>query len=203
MENPHKRKKQPELVRRTLLDCAAKLAVDEGLSGVTIQAVADAAGVTKGGLMHHFPNKQALIEAITADLLEQLDVEIDKLMGIDSESFGSFTRAYVELVFTDNDAKTGSGKAWSALSVTSITDPRLRDLWSNWLEGRLERHQETDHVPTLAIVRLAADGVWLASMLNNDSRRLADLKALRTQLLAMTRKDGQCASDTSLPNPGV
>ena len=47
-DNAYSRKKQPEQVRRALLDCAATLAVEGGLSAVTLQAVAAAAanGVT-------------------------------------------------------------------------------------------------------------------------------------------------------------
>ncbi len=48
MATAYNRKKQPELVRRTLLDCAAKLALEQGLAAVTVQAVSHAAGVTKG-----------------------------------------------------------------------------------------------------------------------------------------------------------
>jgi AcrR family transcriptional regulator len=68
-DNAYSRKKQPEQVRRALLDCAAQLAVENGLSAVTLQAVAEAAGVTKGGLLHHFASKQILIEAVFANLL--------------------------------------------------------------------------------------------------------------------------------------
>ena len=63
MTNAHERKKQPEVVRRNLLDCAAKLAAEQGVAALSVQAVADAAGVTKGGLFHHFPSKQVLLEA--------------------------------------------------------------------------------------------------------------------------------------------
>ncbi|MDQ1833378.1 TetR/AcrR family transcriptional regulator [Massilia scottii] len=48
-----------------MLSCAAKIAVEEGQAGVTVQAVAQAAGVSKGGLFHHFANKQALVESMT------------------------------------------------------------------------------------------------------------------------------------------
>ena len=73
------RAKQPEQVRRALLDHAAAIAMDHGVSGITVQAVAAAAGVTKGGLFHHFGSKQALIEGLFADLLARVDAEIDAL----------------------------------------------------------------------------------------------------------------------------
>src|SRR3546814_4580542 len=99
MSLSHQRKKQPELVRRSLIDCAARIVAEAGVGGATIQAVADAAGVTKGGLLHHFPSKQILIEALFADLLEQLDAQLDaQLEGEiegDARSYGRFTRASV------------------------------------------------------------------------------------------------------------
>jgi AcrR family transcriptional regulator len=186
MENAYRRKKQPELVRRTLLDSAARLAVEEGLAGVTVQAVADAAGVTKGGLLHHFPNKQALVEAVFSGLLERLDAEIDTYLVADKMPHGRFTRAYVEAVFADYER--GASSPWAPLSVSMIMDPDLRQLWSEWLEGRLERHRETDKGSTLEIVRLAADGVWLAYMVKAAGTPSVDLRALHPKLIAMTNK---------------
>jgi len=54
MSEAHRKKKQPEQVRRNLLDCTAKIAAEQGVAKVTIDAVAKAAGITKGGLLHHF-----------------------------------------------------------------------------------------------------------------------------------------------------
>ncbi len=53
--NPgYKRKKQPELVKSQLIDAAIEIASRNGLANITVQAVADLAGVTKGGFLHHF-----------------------------------------------------------------------------------------------------------------------------------------------------
>jgi AcrR family transcriptional regulator len=87
------RAKQPEQVRHALLDCTAAVAMDHGVAGVTVQAVATAAGVTKGGLFHHFASKQALIEGLFADLLARLDAEIDVTIAADPKPRGGFTRA--------------------------------------------------------------------------------------------------------------
>lgn len=188
MATAHHRRKQPELVRRALLDCVAKIAAEQGLAAVTIQSVADAAGVTKGGLLHHFASKQALIEAVFADLLDQLDREIEALMTADPERSGRFTRAYVKACFADRTL--GASSLWAALSVSLITEPALRQLWSQWLDARLEEHRETDDMPMLAVVRLAADGVWLSDLLEKDSLSRRDVAALEPQLMALTRSTG-------------
>lgn len=47
-----------------LLDVAAQTLRDQGMAGLTLDAVAKEAGVGKGGLLHHFPSKDALVEAV-------------------------------------------------------------------------------------------------------------------------------------------
>lgn len=162
----HHRKKQPEQVRRALLDCAAQLAAEQGAQAITIQAVAERAGVTKGGLLHHFDNKQALLAAVFKDLLDKMDQEIDRTLADDPASRGRFTRAYVRACFSDR--LLGDRSLWGALSVAIVSEPALRALWSTWLDGRMAQHAQTDGDPRLVAVRLAADGVWLADMMEKD-----------------------------------
>ncbi|WP_210529938.1 TetR/AcrR family transcriptional regulator [Rubellimicrobium arenae] len=178
------RKKQPEAVRRALLDAAARIAVEQGAPGITVQAVAEAAGVTKGGLFHHFPNKQALIEAMFADVLEQLDREIDAHMAQDQDPHGPFSRAYVETLLVGE--RFGVGSPFDALSVAVLAEPSLGDLWATWLRDRLVRHQDTDADPMLEVVRLATDGAWLNHVIQRTER--PRLEGLREQLLNLTRQ---------------
>ena len=57
------RKKDPVRLHRQLLESAAMIAGRDGIAALSLNAVAREAGVSKGGLLHHFPNKQALIFA--------------------------------------------------------------------------------------------------------------------------------------------
>ncbi|ODT16702.1 MAG: TetR family transcriptional regulator [Kaistia sp. SCN 65-12] len=183
----HERRKQPELVRRRLLDCAANLAVETGLSSLTIQAVADAAEVTKGGLFHHFPSKEKLIEGVFTDLLEKLDAEIDALLARDPVASGRFTRAYVDSAICMMESKAPS--PWGALSISMMTDPMLRRLWSDWYRARLVRHADTDSAPALEIVRYAADGIWVSDLCDLDPALRMNRTALRDRLIEMTQPE--------------
>lgn len=182
MGNAYTRRKQPDLVRRALLDQAARLAVEQGLAAVTVQAVSKAAGVTKGGFTHHFPTKQVLIDAVFHELLDALARDLDQRMGADPEPYGSFTRAYLEAAF--DLGPDDKGGVWAALSITMLTDPTLRAFWTQWLQSRLERHRATDGDVKLAAVRLAADGIWLACL---SGVTLAERRLLRDHLLLQTR----------------
>lgn len=170
-------------MRRALLDQAARLAIGGGISSVTVQAVADAAGVTKGGFLHHFPHKQALIDALFQEVLDSFGDELDRLIAADADRFGCFTRAYITSVF----AVEGPGR-WSsqaALWMLMLTDATLRALWSDWFNSRLGQHHETDGAGHLAIVRLATDGLWLADLTNIE---VPERDWLLEQLVAGTRQ---------------
>lgn len=187
MSKAHRREKQPDHVRRSLLDHAARCAVAEGLASLTLQAVADATSVTKGGLLHHFPSKQALIEAVFEDLLGKLDMEIDRLMSEDETDRGRFTRAYVDAFF--QVTRDGPESPWAALSISCMTDPRLRQLWSEWMRDRLQRHAQTDSHPALKLARYAADGIWLANLMEADGLPAKELAELRDQLHNLTKQE--------------
>jgi len=187
MSKAHKREKQPELVRRSLLDHAARCAVEEGLASLTLQAVADAASVTKGGLLHHFPSKQALIEAVFEDMLGRLDEEIERLMAEDDIEQGRFTRAYIDAFF--QVTHDGPKSPWAALAISSMTDARLRALWSEWMKDRLEHHAATDSHPAFKLARYAADGIWLANLTETDGIPADELAGLRDQLKRMTLQE--------------
>lgn len=171
-------------MRRSLLDQAARHAAEDGLAAITLQSVADAAHVTKGGLLHHFPNKQALIEAVFEDLLGTLDDEIDRLMADDPLAHGSFTRAYIDAFF--QVARQGENSPWAALAISCMTDTKLRTLWSEWMRQRLVRHSATDDDQRLALARYAADGIWLANLTEISGLPAGELDKLHVQLKTMT-----------------
>lgn len=182
-DNPYMRKKQPEQVRRALLDAATQILVTRGAAALTIQAVAEAAGVTKGGLFHHFASKQALIAALHKDLFDKLDEQIDAIMEKDPVPEGSFTRAYIETFLSGEDFTENS--PWIALSGTLMSEP-LTDLnWLTWIDARMAHHADTDSKPVFEIVRYAVDGAWFTFLARPPTPE--SLAALRQRLIGMTR----------------
>ncbi|WP_447802419.1 TetR/AcrR family transcriptional regulator [Pseudomonas serbica] len=63
--NP-KRRRAPkgEMRRMALLDAATEVFARDGYLGASMRDVADIAGITTVGLLHHFPNKVALLKAL-------------------------------------------------------------------------------------------------------------------------------------------
>ncbi|MCX5496899.1 helix-turn-helix domain containing protein, partial [Kaistia dalseonensis] len=47
-----------------MLEAAALVAQDIGPGHLSLEAVAERAGISKGGLLYHFPTKQALLSGL-------------------------------------------------------------------------------------------------------------------------------------------
>lgn len=188
IENAYKRKKQPELVRRALLDQAARLTLEEGLSHVTFQAVAAAVGVTKGGVMHHFATKDALIRAVFNDAMTKFESEVNEAMAKDPVSYGSFTRAYINATISLGEKGQDEFNHQATLYVLMLGDRELRELWAHWSNEQLKKHQATDNTETLCMVRLVADGIWLSDF---SGISIPDKKSLRNRLIQMTQSEQQ------------
>jgi TetR/AcrR family transcriptional regulator len=61
---------EPRDARGAVLHAATRLFAERGFDGTTIQAIADALGVTKTAVLHHYPSKEELRAAVLASVLE-------------------------------------------------------------------------------------------------------------------------------------
>lgn len=179
MNIAHRRKKSPEQVRIQLIESAALLALEKSWTTISLEAIASAAGVTKGGLFHHFSNKEALFAAVFDYLIEAFEKAIEEKMQADPEPYGRFTRAYLELAFAAQE----SDVLWNGLWIPA-EGMSLGMVWGRWLTAQIRRRKTTDGDMALEAVRFAADGIWAGRSLNVSP---TDPEALRTHLIAMTQ----------------
>ncbi|WP_024335967.1 TetR/AcrR family transcriptional regulator [Desulfotignum balticum] len=191
MSTAHKRKKQPEIVRSKLIECAARIITEQGPNAVTIQAVADAAGVTKGGLLHHFKNKNQLSKAVSRYFIDQLDTELSKLMAEDPVEYGRFTRAYINTI--RQDVASGQEEQWISFAFYVLSEPHLKSMYNEWMKEKQRVHHGTDSDQMLQVLRYAADGIWLEFLMGADYQK--EHSALLSGLVKMTyRLEGELLS---------
>ena len=63
--------------RTRVLDAAEAIVQARGVSGLTLEAAARDAGVSKGGLLYHFASKEALLKAMLGRLAEAISAEFE------------------------------------------------------------------------------------------------------------------------------
>ena len=57
--------------RELILNAATQIALDSGFHSLTLDAVAKRAGISKGGLLYHYPNKDLLIKGIAIHIFDE------------------------------------------------------------------------------------------------------------------------------------
>ncbi|CAK7018764.1 TetR/AcrR family transcriptional regulator [Saezia sanguinis] len=184
-ENAYQRKKQPERVRAQLLEASAHMILAQGVAGLTLDAVAQMAGVSKGGLLHHFASKQALLDALYNELLEQMDAQISNAMKKDPLTFGSFSRAYITVNTTASSQKK-QARLIEVMMLESLSQEKMRQRWDTWLEQRLHKSGPEERSVRLMLARYAADGLWLNDLMHTAQPGARQRKTIIRQLLAMT-----------------
>ncbi|WP_210495895.1 TetR/AcrR family transcriptional regulator [Microvirga antarctica] len=65
--------------RAKILDAAAELVSDIGSGRLTLEAVAERAGLSKGGLLYNFPSKDALLQGMIQRLIDEVSLEKEAL----------------------------------------------------------------------------------------------------------------------------
>ena len=148
----------PRATRTEILDRA--LALVRAGRAVSLESAAGAAGLTKPGLMYHFPTKQALMTALVDHLVD--DYARAFRARLPEGSVGTIEQrlgAYVDWAFTATIDRT---------DLVMFTDPRLRDeLTARWCERLAEWVDVPEDLPAerrarLLSARLIADGSWFA-----------------------------------------
>lgn len=148
-----------------ILDSALEVLRSGG--ALTIDAVARAVGITKPGVVHHFPTKETLTVAVTEHLLDGWEAEIAARAGDRAEPVDRL-RAYVEHTLLGE---------MDAADVALVADLRLREkLAALWSARMASSFGELD-APALVAARLVADGAWIDRSLGlldlDDARRAA------------------------------
>lgn len=154
--------------RATLLGAAERVVVRDGVGRLTLDAVAREAGASKGGILYHFPTKDALVGAMVARLCDGFERDIERRLAetAGAETAGGWARAFVRATFEPSEPMPADAIGFgAALLAAAATDPALldplRERYAAW-QARLE----ADGIdPALAtVIRLAADGLVLAEL---------------------------------------
>jgi len=141
----NQRKKQPEQTRKVILDAADYEFSLQGYSGSGLNGIISRAGLTKGALFHHFPDKRALAKgwieerlapAIDALWITPLDV-MDSL-----DFFRNFCRERFTGLQPDDAVSALSAVTAELAARDEVLGEALEDVFTTWraaVAGLLER----------------------------------------------------------------
>ncbi|WP_440708523.1 TetR/AcrR family transcriptional regulator [Herbiconiux sp. YIM B11900] len=145
--------------RTRILEAATRVVERDGVRRLTLEATAEEAGLTRGGMMYHFRDKDALMLALqefeSARWEEQLEAAAGKTAAeaTPDERIAAYARVAME---------SASGAEF-ALVIESSSDPRLAEPWNVVQRRWTPTPQQAATDPAefdRFVLRLAADGLW-------------------------------------------
>ena len=140
-----------------LLDAAEAVVVRQGISNLTLDAVAAEAGMSKGGLLHHFRTKDRLVEALVVRSAENWRACYLEAYGRTPEGPGRMARALLSYCLSDAQGWTDQLRhSSSAVFAALAQNPSL-------IYSDLHRRIAEDGLPPGVGEAIAAaiDGLWL------------------------------------------
>lgn len=182
-----------------LLNAAEQVVAHAGVKNLTLEAVAHEAGVSKGGLLYHFPSKSALVTAIVERLATRCESEQNEVLEVDPHP-GSFTRAY--LAARSKPVAPEEELVHTAILAAAGTDPFFLEPFREKLKGWQARLENDDIDPAAAmIVRLAIDGYCLSRLLNLPVPDEGLWRNVLARLVCMTITGSDLSVRTEDPGP--
>lgn len=70
-------RRDPLATRQKILRAADEVATTTGAGTMSLDAVAAHAGISKGGLLYHFPTKSALLQSLVSEHLEKIEKRLE------------------------------------------------------------------------------------------------------------------------------
>ncbi|MEL6059441.1 TetR/AcrR family transcriptional regulator [Methylobacterium sp. DCY52] len=143
--------------RDKVLDIAERIVREEGATALTFDAVAKAAGITKGGLQYCFGSKDDLTAAMVDRWMASFNAEVARSTAADASSL-EHARGYV-VASSRLDEATQTKMA--GMLVTLLQSPeylqRVRAWYAAWI-GRFDPGSEAERRARTAF--LAAEGAF-------------------------------------------
>lgn len=156
--------KEPKNLKKTILNACVELIINDSLQKFSLNEVAKKAGVSKGGLLHHYPSKEDLIKAIVRENFDTyLDTILERIKSVPPYP-GRTPAIYLQSIeepITENEEKIVS-----AVLVASIYDKNLMKPFQEFY-SKIDACVLEDGGNTMKakMIIINMDAIWINQML--------------------------------------
>lgn len=168
--------------REKVLDAAEALVGEVGAAGLTIDAVAKAAGITKGGVQYCFGTKQQLIDAMFERWDAEFNQEIVNLVGKDADPV-SHVRGYIEATMAIDEVANARA---AVLMAALIQAPEHRKRALRWYRQHLQKLDvSTGRGRRSRLAFLASEGIFMLRCFGLMNVSEAEWRSIFADVLAL------------------
>jgi AcrR family transcriptional regulator len=169
--------------RERILEAAERVVIDVGAARLTLDGVAQAAGVSKGGLLYHFPSKESLLGALAQRYVDSMDHCIDVAKGGLHDDSSRDLKACILGVLGSDPRTKGMGAVLLATAANDLT--LLEVIREHIAEYTAEIEANSADFALAAIVSLAVDGLKMRESLRISPFTPAQREQIVNELLKL------------------
>jgi AcrR family transcriptional regulator len=174
-------------ITKAKLLCAASSVIEVcGYEGLTLEAVAHHAGVSKGGLLYHYPSKESLVAALISSQIEIFERRLQYYLEREDLTPGRWTRAYVKASLMPVGEEQQS-QNFGLIAAVAMNPELLAPLRAKYAEWQDNLNNDSLPKPAAQSIRCAVDGIWLCSMLGLGAPTAAETNHMAQWLIAATK----------------
>lgn len=157
--------------------CAANKVIErKGLNCFTLEEVAKEAGISKGGLLYHYPSKDKLIQGLIQYYMEQFDKRIDR---------GRWLSSLIEEHFNCDSVDTTC--MIGLLAAVAMNQELLQPVRENRRE-LLEKIYELKDPTMGMIICLACYGMSFSNLFGIDVFSKEDMQRIHDRLMDLSQE---------------
>ncbi len=135
--------------RSDILQAALQVVEESGANHLTIEAVADRAGFSKGGVLYHFKSKKALLRGMLDNLI---DNNIQRV-----ESRRDSSNALEAMLHEENQMTAVERRASLALVAAAAEAPELLEPARDYIKQVLQQISAESKDPDMALILFLAN----------------------------------------------
>ena len=175
--------------RERILEAAEKVVADVGAARMTLDVVAQTAGVSKGGLLYHFPTKESLLGALAKRYVVEMERHIEEAKASLGEGDTSRDLKACIVGLLNRDPATREVGMGAALMATAANDLTLLEVIRTKIADYTRELAESDgDFARAAIVTLAIDGLMMRESLRISPFTEAQREAVVHELLKLAEE---------------
>lgn len=170
--------------KEQILDAAVALIERENLEAVSYEVLAEASGMSKSGVVYHFPSRHEIMRGIHQHLADQWEQELERIAGGPAHTADAVDRLRAMVLSLTNSAT----KAELLLQIDARSNVEFSHIWHQVDERWAPSPDgiEDDEVQRASyLVQLLADGLWMHDYVHEESLTPAQRKALTGHILQM------------------
>ncbi len=169
--------------RDAILDAAEQLVASEGAARLTFDALGQATGISKGGLLYHFASKDKLLEAMLERMVARNSDLKDAFM---AQFEGDPNQELKSILLASLNSDAECAQLSSGLLAAAANNPELLAPMTAHVQQTFRSLEQFSNDPMLAkVLFFAVHGARLFEQLQLCEHCQGDRKAFADKLLAM------------------